>query len=152
MIVAIIVLASVFIVTMSDMPSEATYTRFVQEVTNMESAIYEYRLQNAKYGDSEEKINAGFEKVMLFNAPADFMSFDKGEGVTTGYLINLATISYTNAEFGQGYATTEKTFTFEEDDVYVYDATGSVYYVKGIDYKKTKVFSLGTPHKVAISA
>lgn len=141
-IVAIIVLASVFIVTMSDMPSEAMYTRFVQEVTNVESAIYEYRLQNAKYGDSEEKVNAGFEKVMLFNAPADFMSFDKGEGVTTGYLINLATISYTNAEFGQGYATTEKTFTFEEDDVYVYDATGSVYYVKGINYKKTKIYSL----------
>ncbi len=108
----------------------------------MESAIYEYRLQNAKYGDSEEKVNAGFEKVMLFNAPADFMSFDKGEGVTTGYLINLATISYTNAEFGQGYETTEKTFTFDEDDVYVYDATGSVYYVKGIEYKKTRVYSL----------
>lgn len=141
-IVAIIVLASVFIVTMSDMPSEAMYTRFVQEVTNVESAIYEYRLQNAKYGDSEEKVNAGFEKVMLFNAPADFMSFDKNDGVTTGYLINLATISYTNAEFGQGYATTEKTFTFEQDDVYVYDATGSVFYVKGINYKKTRIYSL----------
>ncbi|MBR3887484.1 MAG: leucine-rich repeat protein [Clostridia bacterium] len=127
---------------MSDLPTEAMYTRFVQEVTNVESAIYEYRLQNAKYGDSEEKVNAGFEKVMLFNAPADFMSFDKGDGVTTGYLINLATISYTNAEFGQGYETTEKTFTFDQDDVYVYDATGSVYYVKGIEYKKTRVYSL----------
>ena len=143
-IVVIVVIASVFIVKGSDLPGEALYTRFVQEVTSVESAIYENRLQNAKYGDSEEKLNAGFEKVILFEAPADFVSFNPGEGLTSGYLINLETISYMNAEFGQEYTTTERTFTFGKDDVYVYDATGSVFYVKGIVYKKTRVYSLAS--------
>lgn len=143
-VVVIAIIASVFVLKGSDLPGEALYTRFVQEVTSVESAIYEHRLQNAKYGDSEEKLNAGFEKVILFEAPADFVSFNPGEGITTGYMINLETISYTNAEFGQAYTTTERTFTFGKDDVYVYDATGSVFYTKGIVYKKTRVYSLAS--------
>ncbi len=143
-IVVIIIIAAMFVVRMSGMPGEAHYNRFVQEVTNLEEAIYEYRLNNAVHGSDEKQINAGFKKVILLEAPSEFISFDRDSGVTTGYLINLDLISYSNAEHGHDYGEDEGTFTFNEDDVYVYDATGSVYYVKGITYKKTKIYSLAS--------
>lgn len=138
----LIILSATIIITNNGTPSEATYAKFVQEVTNVQMAVEEQRLKNAQNGDSEEQLNEGFEKVILINAPNDFISAPGKPGEVVGYKVELDKIEYTNAEYGQKYEDASTVLTFEVDDVYVYDATGAVYYVKGLHYNDTKVHSL----------
>ena len=145
-IIVLIILALIFFVTSSTMPGEATYAKFAAEINNVQSGVYDARIRNAQFGDTEEKINNGFTKVTLVNAPEEFESFDFTGASVTGYLIGLNKIRYENAEFGHEFDKEEVTplqeLTFDETDAYVYDAAGLVYYVKGLDYNGTRVYSL----------
>lgn len=141
-IIIVIILATILIQTSSSLPGDATYVKFSEELINVESAIDTLRTQNAGKGDTKEKINAGFREVTLKNAPNDFESFDTVGTDVKGYLVNLKTIGYTNAEYGQSYDDGKTVIEFLKDDVYVYDATGTVYYVKGIEYKNEKIHTL----------
>ena len=141
-VIVLVILALLIFTTSSDLPDEATYARFVNEITNVQDGVYDERIKNAQHGDSEEKINAGFKKVTLLNAPDEFESFDIKTGAITGYVIGLDKIRYTNAEFGKEYSDEKTVFEFDKDDAYVYDATGSVYYLKGLEYQGERVYSL----------
>lgn len=151
-IIVILILASVFIATSSNSPDQAMYARFIQELSNVQDGVYSTRIQNSANGDSEEKINAGFTKVTLEKdkAPTEFESFDFTGNTLVGYIVDLELISYTNAEFGGGYvkyvtedgSPSDQTLKFRKDDVYVYDASGTVYYVKGLKYNNTYVHSI----------
>lgn len=151
-IIVLIILALVSIGTSSRLPSQATYSRFAQEITNVQSGVYDTRIKNSSAGDSEEVINAGFRKVALLNAPGDFESFDFTGASTTGYLIGLDVIGYENAEFGKAYAKEKDPVKFGEDDVYVYDATGTVYYVKGLKYDGGSVHTLAEARAIESSS
>ena len=134
-IIVVIILAMIFVPATSQMPDEANYASFAEEVKNVEEGVQQVRLNNAYKGDTEEKINAGFKKVTLKNAPVDFQSFDKMGLEVTGYVVDLEEIKYENADFGQEYDIEKSELEFKKDDVYVYDATGTVYYVKGTYYQ-----------------
>ena len=138
-IIVVIILAMIAIPASSRMPDEANYANFAEEIKNLEDGVQQTRLTNAYKGDTEEKINAGFKKVKLINAPGEFQSFDTTGVVVTGYVVDLEKIKYENTEFGHDYdkisAEELPELEFRKDDVYVYDSTGSVYYVKGTHYQ-----------------
>ncbi|MBQ8299361.1 MAG: leucine-rich repeat protein [Clostridia bacterium] len=141
-VIVVVILAMMVIQTSSSLPSDATYAKFSEELTSVEGAIESIRTQNAGKGDAEEIINAGFRKVTLKNAPGGFESFDVVGVKTTGYIVDLNIIGYNNAEFGQDYDEGKTEIEFLKDDIYVYDATGTVYYAKGIEYKSEIIHSL----------
>lgn len=141
-VILVIILAMIFIPGTSQMPDEANYAKFVEEVKNVEEGVQRIRLNNASKGDTEEKINAGFKKVKLKGAPVDFQSFDKSGLDITGYVVDLEEIEYENAEFGKEYDIEKSELEFTEDDVYVYDSTGTVYYVKGTYYQGEIIHSI----------
>ena len=139
-IIVVIILAMIAIPATSRMPDEANYANFVEEIKNLEEGVQQTRLNNAAKGDTEEKINLGFKKVTLIDAPSEFQSFDSTGLTVTGYLVDLNLIKYENTEFGHDYTKVPDVelpeLTFKEDDVYVYDSTGLVYYVKGTHYQE----------------
>lgn len=141
-VIVVVILAMMIIQTSSSLPSDATYVKFAEELTSVEGAIESIRTQNAGKGDSEEQINAGFRKVTLRNAPGGFESFDSVGVDTTGYIVDLNIIGYGNAAFGQDYDEGKTEIEFLKDDIYVYDATGTVYYAKGIEYKSEIIHTL----------
>lgn len=151
-IIVIIILASIAIFTSSDFPDEATFAKFVSEIKNVEDGVASTRLNNARSGDSEDIINDGFSKITIYNAPDDFESFDYGS--TTGYLVHLDVINYENAEYGVDYDKdeTQTTYSFDVDNVYAYDATGSVFYLKGIEYHGERVYSLENANEAGLSS
>ena len=141
-IVVIIILAAISMQTSSDIPDQANYTKYMQEMKNVQTGVENAKLTNAKKGTSVEKLTSGFKKVYLENAPASFVSFGDIYDEVTGYLVNLSDIGYTQAEYGQGYRTyfeNENTPTIKfgdnTSDVFVIDAEWTVYYVKGLRYK-----------------
>ena len=134
-IIVVIILAMIFIPGSSRMPDEANYANFAEEVNNIEEGVQQIRLNNAAKGDTEEKINAGFKKVTLINAPSEFQSFDSTGITSTGYVVDLEAIKYENAEFGHEYEIETSELEFTKEDVYVYDSTGTVFYVKGTNYQ-----------------
>ena len=134
-IIVVIILAMIFVPGSSRMPDEANYANFAEEVNNIEEGVQQIRLNNAAKGDTEEKINAGFKKVTLINAPSEFQSFDSTGITSTGYVVDLEAIKYENAEFGHEYEIETSELEFTKEDVYVYDSTGTVFYVKGTNYQ-----------------
>lgn len=132
----IIILAAIFLNSSNGVIGEAAYARFVSEIYQVQNGVYNARVENARVGDTEDKINANFTKVTLKNAPEEFESFDTQGGKTTGYAIDLKYLNYDNTDYGKKYSADKRELEFDKDDVYVYDATGSVYYVKGIYYEK----------------
>ena len=93
-IIVVIILAMIFIPASSRMPDEANYANFAEEIKNLEEGVQQTRLNNAYKGDTEEKINAGFKKVTLINAPSEFQSFDTTGVTVTGYVVDLEKIKY----------------------------------------------------------
>lgn len=69
--------------------------------------------------------------------PYNFMSIDSS-GEQKAYLVSLDYVGCDDMSTGKDYAAFEqvgndlKTVVFGEDDVYVYDSTGTLYYAKGI--------------------
>ncbi len=160
-IIILLIITTLVFTRTSTLPGEATYAKFVQEMTNVQTGVYNKRIENAQSGDSEETINSGFTKVNIVNPPMDFQSFDNDEGQITGYLVGLNIIEYDNAEYGRAYAKTllnplnesgDYEVIFNKDDVYVFDATGDVYYAKGIEYNSNKIYSLANASAYSIQS
>lgn len=133
-IIVIIILASISISQIGSQ-EKATYAKFVQEMQEVQKGVETKRLSNYKYG--QEYINDGFCKVIVTGTvPSDFKA-ENQDGNEIGYLVNLEYLGYDNLVTGQNYAdfisdeTNLKTVTFGQDDVYVYDSEGRVYYARG---------------------
>lgn len=107
--------------------------KFLQELADVRSSVNVKRAANSKNGLDERTINSGFAKVSITNAPKGFASFDADD--VTGYVVDLSTIEYDKLRRGQGYLDFEEgdTVNFGEDDVYIFDADGNVYYAKGFE-------------------
>ena len=137
-IIVIIILTTISIETSSKVPDEANFTKYRQEIKNVQTGVESAKVKNAAKGTSEAKLNAGFKKVYLEEAPASFVSFGESDELIRGYLVDLETIGYKEAEYGQAYVNYAEgdtlTFGGKEYDVFVYDAEWNVYYVKGLKY------------------
>ena len=138
-IIVIIIIAAISMQNTSHMPDEAHYTKYMQVMKNVQTGVESKKINNSFKGTTEEKLNAGFKKVILEAAPAQFISFSAYDEPVTGYMVDLETIDYVEAEYGKAYRDYESgdTLIFGENeyDVYVYDAEWNVYYVKGLEYE-----------------
>lgn len=133
MIMVIIILAVVVFGNSTKPIDTAGQVKFLQELAVVKSSVYGKRMANAKLGTDERTINTGFIKVAIANPPDGYVSFDTDD--ITGYVVDLTTIEYDKLVRGRGYMDIERddVVTFGVDDVYVYDAAGNVYYVKGFE-------------------
>ena len=145
-VIVVIILTSLAIQTSSDTPDQANITKYKQEMKNVQTGIEVIKVKNAANGTSEEKLNKGFKKVKLQNAPESFVSFNEYYEDTTGYIVDLEKINYIDSNLGQAYKNYESgdelTFGDKEFDVFVYDADFKVYYVKGMKYDGSMNYTL----------
>ena len=130
-VIVMLILLSIFIGNSTSSIDKASETKIKQNITEVKKGIDSVRLLNAKEGTDEGTLNKGFIKVRVENAPESFVSFDSNE--ITGYAVDLSTISYEKLKTGRDYLTLMKgdIVTFDEDDIFVYDGVGTVYYLKG---------------------
>ena len=131
-VIVVIILASVVVTTSSQSIYQAGDSKMKQQITEVKKGVDTVRLSNAKTGKTDEDtINAGFIKVRVVNPPETFVSFDENQLI--GYAVDLSTIDYEKLEIGRGYMSLMKgdIVTFNEDDVFLYDAAGKVFYAKG---------------------
>lgn len=126
-IIAIIIIAGISFFNGLDTPDTAIFSKFTEEISNIRVAVATVRARNSMEHNDE---NYGFKAVTLLNAPEDFVSFSNDASNKTGYVIDFDLIDYKPESRGMAIITEEE-ITFENDDVYVYDKNGAVYYVKG---------------------
>ena len=131
-IVVIIILAAIGFIATGNTLDEAVSIKFEQEISEVKKGVETIKLINSKQGIDEQTINKSFKKVLVENPPSNFISFDTDK--LTAYLVDLDVIDYKKVKNGQAYKDLNSgdTVTFDEDDVYIYDKLGTVYYVKGI--------------------
>lgn len=131
--IMIILAAFVFYSQFKSMET-AEYAKFVQEFGEVQKSVETVRLSNAKY--SMQSMNNGFKKVSVSGEiPDDFTTIV--EGKKQAYLVDLNFIGCSALLTGKEYKNYEpegdnlKTVIFGKDDVFVYDAKGQLYYVRG---------------------
>lgn len=131
-IVVVIIIAAIGYTASNTGLEEAVSTKFKQEIAEVKKGVDTQKIINSKKGLDEATLNSSFKKVNVSNPPKNFVSFDTEK--STAYLIDLDVIDYTKIKTGQKYKDLQEgdTVTFNEDDVYIYDKKGTVYYVKGI--------------------
>ena len=145
-VIVVIILTTIIMQTSSDVPDQANLTKYKQEMKSVQTGVENAKVKNAAKGSTEAKLNAGFEKVYLDNAPSEFVSFGEYYEDVSGYMVSLEKIGYTEAEYGQAYKNYSSgdklTFGEKEYDVFVYDAEWKVYYVKGLNYDGSMNYTL----------
>lgn len=133
-IIVIIILASISISQIGSQ-EKANYAKFVQEMQEVQKGVETKRLSNYKYG--KKYANDGFCKVIVEGSVPSSFEAEVKDGNKIGYLVDLEYLGYSNLVTGQAYTNfvadgeNIKTVTFGQDDVYVYDADGTVYYARG---------------------
>ena len=132
-IIVIIILASISLNSMNTI-DETSNSKVMQELSEVKKGMLVVRSINAKSGIDEDTLNKGFIKVKVENPPDNFVSYDTDE--STGYVVDLSVIDYEKLKSGQDYSklSSGDTITFNESDVYVYDASLKVFYAKNGKY------------------
>lgn len=130
-VVVLLILIGVFYATSYDSINKTAEAKAKQQLSEIKKGVDSVRIKNAKIGTKEEQINRGFIKVQVEDEPDSFVSFD--EDTVTGYAIDLSKINYEKNNTGREYLTLKEgdKVKFNENDLYVYDAVGTVYYLKG---------------------
>ena len=134
MIIVILILAGIIFSSSNDSIDNTGRGIFIRELSLVQQATGEKRLDNQIYGTSEEQTNKGFYKTKIKNPPVNFVSFSEEE--IYGYVIDLAYTHVEDADRGHDYPRfavdiDSNIVEFGVDDVYIYDAEGKVFYVKG---------------------
>ena len=124
-IIVIIILASIVIFTGMDTPEQATFSRFLEELSNIKVAVGTKRANNF---ENSGDMNDGFSQVTLNDAPDTFVSFIDSSDV--GYIVDFDLIDYEPLGLGLG-STDVSEATFGVEDIFVYDKNGTIFYVKG---------------------
>lgn len=125
-IIVIIILAGISFFNGLKTPESALRSLFTDEVVSVRVAVANARAKNLIEYDDE---NYGFYYVSIDNAPDNFVSFSTGN--ITGYVVDFDLLDYVPNVRGKGLVSSGDQVTFGEDDVYIYDKNGSVYYVGG---------------------
>lgn len=137
-IIVVIILAAISIKGL-DSRQNAAHAKYVQEFEELRKGVETKRLSNSKNGI--ENADNGFYRVYVSgDIPYNFMSIGNGEE-KIAYLVSLDFIGYDDMSTGRAYREFEagaeedlKTVTFGEDDAYVYDSTGRLFYAKGFPH------------------
>ena len=87
MIIVILILAGIIFSSSNNSIENTGRGIFVRELSLVQQAASEKRLDNQIYGTSEEQTNKGFYKTKVKNPPVNFVSFSEEE--IYGYVINL---------------------------------------------------------------
>lgn len=142
-VIVLIILALLAYYNSTTSVDNANKSSFLQELKDVEESVANKRITNQIYGTGDEVINKGFYKVTVTNPPASFTSFDKN--TLTGYVVDLELVQFEDSIRGQKYvdykAGSVERVNFGKDDVYVYDANGTVYYAKGVAIQDTLYYS-----------
>ncbi len=152
MIIVILILAAIIFGSSNRSIESTGRGIFVRELSLVQQATNEKKLDNQIYGTSEETTNKGFYKAKIKNPPMNFVSFSEDE--IYGYVIDLSYTHVEDAERGHDYlrfATNidSNLVEFGKDDVYIYDKEGNVFYAKGygtddgIYYSKDEIAKFG---------
>lgn len=145
-IIVIVILATITIQRSSDLPNEAHYTKYMQTMKDIQIGVENRKILNSRKGTTEEKLTEGFKKVILENAPLDFVSFDEPGNPIKGYIVDLVEIGYEGAAYGNAYnevsGDASLTFGDKRYDAFVFDAEWQVYYVKGLNYEGSMNYTI----------
>lgn len=135
---------------------DAAIAEYRDELKSVEVSVSSKRIYNQQSGIGEELKEKGFYPILIENPPEDFVSFNNAKDVGYnsgdfyGYIVDLKLIDETSTKKGKDYKKYEtfdstKTITFGEkgknNDVYIYDATGKMYYAKGFYVEDGVYFS-----------
>ncbi len=142
-IVVVVIIATISIVANLGTIDESAIADYRHELKNVEVSVSAVRISNQKGGIGEEFKEEGFYPVLIENPPQEFVSFEENE--FKGYVVDLSKIKENETKKGKDYKkyieslTSIKTITFgnkgTDNDVFIYDATGKVYYAKGFYIK-----------------
>lgn len=135
-IIAIIIIASISYFNGLEAPETASFSKFMDEIVSIRTELATVRAKNLMEHDD---MNYGFKKVILVDMPYGFVSFS-GDACDVGYLIDFELLDYKPMNRGMEEITGNEVI-FGEDDAYVYDSNGAVYYVKGYENEDKLYFN-----------
>lgn len=127
-IIAMIILTAIVLWNRQNVTDMAIKAAFYNELSQVQSLT---DIKKKEKFELKEK-DYGFERIKIINPPHDFVSLSSGEML--GCLIDLEYIGAKGATYGTAYKDfdTENEFgIFRKTDIYVWDKTGTVYYVEG---------------------
>ena len=145
-IISIIIIAAITMFSGFGTPKMANFSRFTEEINNIRVSVANLRAENlANYDDS----NYAFSKVTIENAPDSFSSCSDNGAEITGYLVNFDILDYNVNSYGQQEINDGKV-VFEEDDVFVFDSKGIIYYALGFEHEDKLYFNAKTYRKLEV--
>lgn len=137
--IVVIIMIALISLTVINTEEQADLARFVQEFEELRKCVETQRLSDLKNG--QDAVDDSFSKVYVEGSIPSDLQYKAVDGKKEVRLVSLDTIGCDEMWTGREYRAFEaegndiKTVTFGKDDVYVYDATGKLFFVKGIDYK-----------------
>ena len=127
-IIVLVIIATINLVPGDSATNSATRAKFLNDLSEVQNLtnIKKKHMIRLKYEDY------GFKRIKVKNAPKDFVSLSSDE--TMGCVVDLVYIDAMQSKYGQGFSELDYEndyAVFGETDVYIWDKTGRVYYVKG---------------------
>ncbi len=151
-IIVIIILVAVTIRLAFPTVEKANYSEFANQITSIESKTRTMQLQIEKEKRSDYSLEAlGFKKVTLNKVPWNYRSVD--EDKITGYVVDLDVLGLNTISRGRDNKTIGTSATFGEDDIFIIDAIGKAYYLKGFVNNEdgTSYYNTYTTQSVGVS-
>lgn len=149
-IIIIIVLVMLAYITMQNSTSiitKAEYADFLEEIKTIEdkSRVMQFGLSKEKFGSNTyEGLN--YKKAKVIDPPWNFESFD--EDGATGYVVDLETLSLNYIVRGRQPFVEDGIVTFGQDDLFIIDKNGKVFYTEAEDSGSGLYFNVDTKKPV----
>ena len=137
-IIVIVIIATISLRSNDGAINEANIATYKHELKDVEVSVSQTRIKNQQGGIGEEYKETGFYPIIIENPPENFVSFSDDDYY--GYIVDLNYVKNRESKKGYDYkkymfGSENKTITFgkngKDNDVYIYDATGKVFYAKG---------------------
>lgn len=142
-VIVVMIIAAISLYDGQTTPEMANRSVFMQEIDDLRVELGILRANHfAETGNADE----GFELVMVYNAPEEFVSVSEDINVMQGYLIDFNELD--KSYYGNGTLSVAGQVHFGKDDVFVYDKNGTVYYAAGFEDQDTgEVYYNSISHK-----
>ena len=137
-IIVVVIIATIALRSNDGAINEANIATYKHELKDVEVSVSQTRIKNQQGGIGEEYKETGFYPIIIENPPENFVSFSDDDYY--GYIVDLNYVKNRESKNGYDYkkymfGSENKTITFgkngKDNDVYIYDATGKVFYAKG---------------------
>ena len=136
-IIVVVIIATIALRSNDGAINEANIATYKHELKDVEVSVSQTRIKNQQGGIGEEYKETGFYPIIIENPPENFVSFSDDDYY--GYIVDLNYVKNRESKNGYDYkkymfGSENKTITFgkngKDNDVYIYDATGKVFYAK----------------------